>query len=72
MVEAAREATGMEIPAKVGPRRAGDPDSLIADSTKARNVLGWNPQYESVQEIIKTAWTWHQTHPEGYQDRSEK
>ncbi|AEJ23744.1 UDP-galactose 4-epimerase [Weissella koreensis KACC 15510] len=72
MVEAAREATGMEIPAKVGPRRAGDPDSLIADSTKARNVLGWNPQYESVKEIIKTAWTWHQTHPEGYQDRSEK
>lgn len=72
MVEAAREATGMEITAKVGPRRAGDPDSLIADSAKARDILGWTPQYESVQEIIKTAWTWHQTHPEGYQDRTGK
>ncbi|MCM0582641.1 UDP-glucose 4-epimerase GalE [Weissella diestrammenae] len=69
MVEAAREATGQPIPAKIGPRRAGDPDSLVADSTKAREVLGWAPKYESVQEIIKTAWTWHQTHPNGYQDR---
>ncbi|MDR3241273.1 MAG: UDP-glucose 4-epimerase GalE [Lactobacillaceae bacterium] len=69
MVEAAREATGKEIPAKIGPRRAGDPDSLVADSTKAREVLGWAPKYESVQEIIKTAWTWHQTHPNGYEDK---
>lgn len=66
MVEAAREATGEEIPAEVGPRRAGDPDSLVASSAKAREVLGWAPQYDDVKEIIKTAWTWHQTHPNGY------
>jgi len=66
MVEAAREATGEAIPAEVGPRRAGDPDSLVASSAKAREVLGWAPQYDDVREIIKTAWTWHQTHPNGY------
>ena len=69
MVEAAREATGKEFPAEVGPRRAGDPDSLVASSAKAREVLGWAPKYDDVKEIIKTAWTWHQKHPNGYEDR---
>jgi UDP-glucose 4-epimerase len=69
MVEAARKATGKEIPAEVGPRRAGDPDSLVASSDKAREILGWAPQYDDVEEIIKTAWTWHQKHPHGYEDR---
>ncbi|MBM7616789.1 UDP-glucose 4-epimerase [Weissella uvarum] len=69
MVEAARKATGKEIPAEVGPRRVGDPDSLVASSDKAREILGWQPQYENVEDIIKTAWTWHQKHPHGYEDR---
>ncbi|AEV94807.1 UDP-glucose 4-epimerase GalE [Pediococcus claussenii] len=69
MLEAAREATNKEIPAVVAPRRAGDPDSLIADSSKARSVLGWNPKYDDVKEIIKTAWNWTQKHPKGYADR---
>ena len=69
MVEAARESTGKEIPAEVGPRRAGDPDSLVASSDKAREILGWAPKYDDVKEIIKTAWTWHQKHPNGYEDR---
>ena len=56
MVEAAREATGVDIPAKIWPRRAGDPDILIANSDKAREVLGWTPKYDNVQDIIKTAW----------------
>lgn len=69
MVEAARKVTEQPIPAEIGPRRAGDPDSLVAASDKAREVLNWQPQYESVEEIIKTAWTWHQKHPKGYEDR---
>ncbi|WP_353989323.1 UDP-glucose 4-epimerase GalE [Pediococcus argentinicus] len=69
MVEAAREATGEKIPAKIAPRRPGDPDSLIAASKKARTVLNWNPQYDDVKEVIKTAWKWTQTHPNGYDDR---
>ncbi len=69
MVEAAREATGVDIPAKIGPRRAGDPDILIANSDKARDVLGWAPKYDNVQDIIKTAWNWHKSHPTGYNDK---
>lgn len=66
MVEAAREVTGEEIPVTMGTRRPGDPAQLIASSTKARTILGWNPQYDDVKYIIKTAWTWHHNHPHGY------
>lgn len=69
ILEAARKATGMEIPAEMAPRRAGDPSTLIADSTKARKVLGWRPKYDDIEKIIATAWTWVNTHPEGYGDR---
>lgn len=68
MVEAARTATGVAIPAEVGPRRAGDPDSLVASSDKARELLGWQPQYENVEDIIGTAWNWMQKHPHGYEN----
>lgn len=66
MVEAACKATGVDIPSKIGPRRPGDPDILVANSDKARRVLGWAPKYDNVEDIIKTAWQWHQSHPEGY------
>lgn len=69
MLEAAREVTGEPIPAKIAPRRPGDPDSLVAASDKARNVLGWVPKYDDVHDIIATAWKWHSTHPKGYDDR---
>lgn len=66
MLEAAREVTGKEIPATVVSRRAGDPSTLIAASDKAREVLGWKPQYTDVNKIIESAWNWHVKHPEGY------
>lgn len=69
ILKMAREVTGKEIPAEIGPRRAGDPSTLIAASDKARDVLGWQPQYDSVKDIIATAWQWHSTHPNGYGDR---
>ncbi|MGM9903876.1 UDP-glucose 4-epimerase GalE [Enterococcus sp. 10A9_DIV0425] len=67
MLEAAREVTGREIPAKVVPRREGDPSRLVASSEKARTVLGWEPRYTDINEIIKTAWAWHESHPNGYE-----
>ncbi|EHS87217.1 UDP-glucose 4-epimerase [Limosilactobacillus gastricus PS3] len=70
MLEAAREVTGQEIPAKIAPRRPGDPDSLVAASDKAREVLNWQPKYDDVHDIIATAWQWHSTHPKGYDDRN--
>lgn len=69
MLEAAREVTGKEIPAKVVPRRKGDPSTLIASSDKARKILGWEPKNTNVSEIIASAWNWHQSHPHGFEDK---
>lgn len=66
VVETARKVTGHPIPAKEEPRRAGDPSMLIASSAKAKEVLGWNPQYADLETIIGTAWKWHKSHPNGY------
>ena len=69
ILEAARKVTNKEIPAEIAPRRGGDPDVLVASSTKARKVLGWKPQFDDISKIIETAWKWHTLHPEGYQDK---
>ncbi len=69
IVEAARKVTGKEIPAEIAPRRGGDPDSLIASSDKAREILGWKPQFDNIERIIETAWAWHSSHPSGYDDK---
>ncbi len=68
MLTAARSVTGHEIPARIGERRAGDPARLIADSTKARKVLHWQPKITRMEDIIATAWKWHKSHPNGYAD----
>lgn len=68
IVKAAREVTGKEIPAEIAARRGGDPDTLIAASEKARKVLGWKPEFDDIHKIIETAWKWHTTHPQEYND----
>lgn len=67
IVEVARKVTGESIPSEIGPRRHGDPDSLIADSSKAREILGWKPEFDDIEKIIATAWTWQSSHPNGYE-----
>lgn len=67
IVETAKEITQREIPVKIGERRAGDPSTLIASSTKAKEVLGWEPKRTAIQDIIKDAWNWHVNHPNGYE-----
>ncbi len=61
VIDTAREITGHAIPATVAERRAGDPAVLVADSSRIRAGLGWKPEYESLEAIIRTAWAWHQT-----------
>ncbi|MDQ4121066.1 MAG: UDP-glucose 4-epimerase GalE [Acidobacteriota bacterium] len=68
VVEAARKVTGKQIEVKIAPRRAGDPSRLVADSRKARELLGWNPQFADLETIIESAWDWHQKHPKGYDE----
>lgn len=60
VVECARKVTGMDIPAEDAPRRAGDPATLVASSKKAKSILGWKPEYADLEQIIGTAWNWHQ------------
>ena len=69
ILQAARKVTNVEIPYTMGPRRAGDPDSLVADSAKARTILGWEPQHENAEDMMTSAWKWHQNHPQGYADK---
>ena len=69
IVEAARKVTGHPIPLEIAERRPGDPDTLIASSEKARKVLGWQPKFDNIETIIETAWKWHSSHPNGYDDR---
>jgi UDP-glucose 4-epimerase len=60
VIESARRVTGHPIPAEVHPRRAGDPAVLVASSAKAIRELGWQPKYTELDEILRTAWVWHQ------------
>ncbi|HEX4880288.1 MAG TPA: UDP-glucose 4-epimerase GalE [Limnobacter sp.] len=58
VINTARAVTGLPIEVKYAPRRAGDPASLVADSTQARSVLGWRPQYANLSTIVEHAWRW--------------
>ncbi|PLX72448.1 MAG: UDP-glucose 4-epimerase GalE [Desulfuromonas sp.] len=58
VVEVAKQVTGIDFPVEMAPRRAGDPAELVADSQRIRSALGWQPQYDSLTEIVRTAWEW--------------
>ncbi|MGE8281693.1 MAG: UDP-glucose 4-epimerase GalE [Stenotrophomonas sp.] len=63
VIDAASRVVGSQIPFVVAPRRAGDPDTLVASSRKAREVLGWRARWTDLDEIIESAWRWHQAQP---------
>jgi UDP-glucose 4-epimerase len=60
VIEAAKEVTGREIPILECDRRAGDPPALTGSGEKATKILGWQPQYPSLKDIVNHAWEWHQ------------
>lgn len=68
VLDVARKVTGHPIPAQVCPRRDGDPAQLVASSDKAKSVLGWSPRYDDLETIVSSAWSWHKSHPNGFQD----
>jgi len=67
VIETAKKITGIDFKVVEEPRRAGDPAELFASSQKAKTILGWNPQFDTIEQIIQTAWNWHQNHPEGFE-----
>ena len=68
VIDACRRVTGHDIPMEIAQRRPGDPPHLVAEPTKLKTRLGWAPEYTNIEETIATAWTWHQSHPDGYPD----
>ncbi|AJY75671.1 UDP-glucose 4-epimerase GalE [Paenibacillus beijingensis] len=68
VIDIAREVTGRDIPSVVEPRRSGDPAVLVASSERARTELGWNPTRNKLEDIILSAWKWHSSNPQGYDD----
>jgi UDP-glucose 4-epimerase len=60
VIEAARRVTGHAIPVEVRPRREGDPARLVASSELAKVGLGWEPKHPQLEDILASAWAWHQ------------
>src|SRR6266404_949717 len=68
VIAACRKITGRKINTVEQPQRPGDPPRLIASSAKVKSELGWQPQFQSLDAIIESAWKWHQKFPHGYGD----
>ena len=66
VLAAAEAATRQAVPRTEGPRRAGDPPVLVADATRAREILGWEPANRDLEGIVASAWAWRRSHPDGY------
>ncbi|KAL9645946.1 hypothetical protein ABK040_001054 [Willaertia magna] len=72
VIEACRKVTNHSIPMEIAPRRLGDPAVLVACSKKAEQVLGWKRKYQDIETIVRTAWNWHLTHPNGYSTNNKQ
>jgi UDP-glucose 4-epimerase len=66
VVEVARKVTGKAIAAVEADRRPGDPAVLVASSRRIQQELGWTPKFRDLEQIVRSAWEWHQKHPDGY------
>jgi UDP-glucose 4-epimerase len=58
VISSVERVIGRPLPVKESPRRAGDPAWLVADARKIRDVLGWQPRFDDLDEIVRTAYTW--------------
>ena len=67
IINSVGHVTGKEVGYRIQGRREGDPSHLVADASKAKNVLGWTPHRSSVDDIIRSAWSWKQSNPVGYE-----
>ncbi len=66
VIRSAESITGKQVPHQSVARRPGDPPLLVASCDKANRELGWRPRYRHLDDIVRTAWAWHQRHPRGY------
>jgi UDP-glucose 4-epimerase len=66
VIRAVEAVTGKTVPVVEAERRPGDAISLYADSSRAKNELGWKIKYNDIESIVETAWRWHSSHPDGF------
>jgi UDP-glucose 4-epimerase len=66
VISAVESVTGREVPRTYHDRRAGDPPILVADATRARELLGWTPSRSTLDQMIGSAWDWMERNPNGY------
>jgi UDP-glucose 4-epimerase len=59
---AVEKVAGRTLPKVIGPRRVGDPSALVASPEKAARVLGWRAKHSDIENIVRTAWAWHEKH----------
>jgi UDP-glucose 4-epimerase len=68
VIETARAVSGHAIRVIEEARRPGDPARLVASSQRIREELGWKPEHDNIHDILASAWEWHKSHPNGYND----
>lgn len=68
VVRAVEAVTRRTVPYRIAGRRPGDPAELVASSEQVRSLLGWEPAYPEIEQVVETAWRWHQSHPNGYEN----
>jgi UDP-glucose 4-epimerase len=68
VIESVKRVTGRDTRVTEGSRRPGDPPMLYANSDRAQTELGWRPKVTDLDEIVRTAWAWHEARPDGYDD----
>ena len=66
VIASIERVSGRPVPHVVGPRREGDPPSLVASSARIQAETGWRPRHDTLDEIVRTAWAWHSANPLGY------
>jgi UDP-glucose 4-epimerase len=71
VIETAKRVTGCNIGARMEPARAGDPSRLVANADLAASLLNWKPQFPTLEAITQSAWDWHRTHLDGYEEKAD-
>jgi UDP-glucose 4-epimerase len=66
VIDAVSRVVGSPVQWSPAPRRPGDPAALYASSERLQRELGWRPKYADLEVIVRHAWQWHKTHPQGY------
>jgi UDP-glucose 4-epimerase len=66
VLKSVEQVSGRKVPARVGPRRPGDPPRLVASAERAARELGFRPAHPALDAIVETAYRWREAHPGGY------